>query len=222
MLPVAAMVSCPRLTRSIVCRMARTCDMIWMSRPSVSWSFRYVRTFFLSSFSCGRSTSSQNTTGMPDSRARVTASLTQSRIGASLTTGMRQMSPASTFCVSRTSPGFECAEFRAAVRGDLEGLVMRAVLLGLLRHEADVGDGAHRRRVELADGLAEVDDLLVDAGERGFGVHRLGVLGPSVGAVHLAAQPDHRGHRGVHDDITGGMEVRDSPCRIHHRRFRTT
>jgi hypothetical protein len=42
--------------------------------------------------------------GMPDLRARVTASLTQSRIGASLTWHMRQMSPCSTFCVSSTSP----------------------------------------------------------------------------------------------------------------------
>ncbi len=41
---------------------------------------------------------------MPELRARVTASLTQSRIGASLTWHMRQMSPASTFCSSSTSP----------------------------------------------------------------------------------------------------------------------
>ena len=41
---------------------------------------------------------------MPELRARVTASLTQSRIGASLTVHMRQMSPASTCWVSSTSP----------------------------------------------------------------------------------------------------------------------
>src|ERR1700755_2772025 len=40
MLPVAAMVSCPRMARSIVCRIARSCDMVWISRPSVSWSAR--------------------------------------------------------------------------------------------------------------------------------------------------------------------------------------
>ncbi|MNT42595.1 hypothetical protein D3C72_1790210 [compost metagenome] len=40
---------------------------------------------------------------MPELRARATASLTQSRIGASLTWHMRQMSPCSTFCVSSTS-----------------------------------------------------------------------------------------------------------------------
>ncbi|CFS32594.1 Uncharacterised protein [Mycobacterium tuberculosis] len=61
-------------------------------------------TFLISSFSCGRYGSSQNSTGIPEMRARVTASLTQSRIGASLTMHMRQMSPASTFSVSSTSP----------------------------------------------------------------------------------------------------------------------
>ena len=48
--------------------------------------------------------SSQNNTVMPEARARVTASLTQSRIAASLVTGIRQMSPSSTFCVNNTSP----------------------------------------------------------------------------------------------------------------------
>ncbi|SHV36511.1 Uncharacterised protein [Mycobacteroides abscessus subsp. abscessus] len=61
-------------------------------------------TFLRSSTSCGRSVSSQNTTFIPDSRPRVTASLTQSWIAASVTTGMRQISPSSTFCVSSTSP----------------------------------------------------------------------------------------------------------------------
>ena len=72
--------------------------------PVVSWSFRYSLTFLISSFSCGRYGSSQNTVGMPELRARVTASLTQSRMGASLTWHMRQMSPFSTFWLSSTSP----------------------------------------------------------------------------------------------------------------------
>ena len=50
--------------------------------------------------------------------------------------------------------------------GDLERLVVAAVLLGLLRHEADVGHRAHRRRVVGAVGPAVVDDGLVDAGVR--------------------------------------------------------
>ena len=117
--------------------------------------------------------------------------------------------------------GVDVDDVGDAVLGNLERLVVAAVLLGLLRHQADVGDGAHRGRVELAVRLTEVDDLLVDAGEGGLGVHGLGVLGPTVGAPHLAAKADHRGHRGVHDDVTGGMEVRDSLGRIHHRQFGT-
>lgn len=48
--------------------------------------------------------SSQNTTVMPEIRARSTASFTQSRMAASVTVHSRQMSPASTFWVSSTSP----------------------------------------------------------------------------------------------------------------------
>ena len=39
---------------------------------------------------------------MPELRARVTANFTQSRMAASLTWHIRQMSPASTFCATRT------------------------------------------------------------------------------------------------------------------------
>ena len=45
--------------------------------------------------------------------------------------------------------GGEVHDVGDAVLGNLEGLVVRAVLLGLLRHQADVGNGAHRRRIEL-------------------------------------------------------------------------
>ena len=47
---------------------------------------------------------------------------------------------------------------------DLEGLVVAAVLLGLLRHQAHVRHRAHRGRVEGAVDAAVVDDGLVDAG----------------------------------------------------------
>ena len=40
-----------------------------------------------------------------------------------------------------------------------EGLVVRAVFLGGLGHEADVGDGAHGLGIEGAVGAAEVDDV---------------------------------------------------------------
>lgn len=104
-----------------------------------------------------------------------------------------------------------------AVLGNLERLVVRAVLLGLLGHQTHIGDGAHRRRIELAICLAEVDDLLIDAREGGLRVDRLGVLELSVGAIHLAARANHRGHRGVHDHIARRVEVGDTSGRIDHR-----
>ncbi|MNV69346.1 hypothetical protein D3C71_1622520 [compost metagenome] len=54
--------------------------------------------------SWARAASSQNTAGVLLRRARSTASLTQSWIGASLVWHMRQMSPASTACSNTTLP----------------------------------------------------------------------------------------------------------------------
>ncbi|MCY1239814.1 hypothetical protein D9M72_526290 [compost metagenome] len=54
--------------------------------------------------SWARVSSSQNTAGISEARARVTASLTQSRIGTSLAWQARQMSPGATWCSIRTVP----------------------------------------------------------------------------------------------------------------------
>ena len=54
--------------------------------------------------SWARAASSQNTAGVLLRRARSTASLTQSWIGASLVWHMRQISPASTACSKTTVP----------------------------------------------------------------------------------------------------------------------
>ena len=94
------------------------------------------------------------------SRPRSTARRTQSRTGASFTWQARQMSPASTSCCITAVAGTVHDAHRAVDR-DLERLVVRAVLLGLLRHEPDVGHRTHRRRVERAVGLAVVDDRVV-------------------------------------------------------------
>ncbi len=97
---------------------------------------------------------------------------------------------------------------------------MRAVFLGLLRHEADVGHGAHGLRVEVAVPFAEVDHLLVDAGEGRLRHHGLAVVRLAVGAPHLAAAADHGRHRSIDDDVIGRMEVGDALRRIHHRQAR--
>ncbi len=54
--------------------------------------------------SWARPSSSQNTAGAPVARARVTASFTQSRMGASFARHARQMSPRSTSWESSTVP----------------------------------------------------------------------------------------------------------------------
>ena len=60
--------------------------------------------------------------------------------------------------------------------GDLEGLVVAAVLLGRLRHEPDVGDRAHGGGVVGAVGPAVVDHDLVDPGVAAVGDDGLGVV----------------------------------------------
>src|SRR5699024_2922429 len=65
---------------------------------------RYSLTLAIRFASCARDSSSQNTAGVPVARARVTASLTQSRIGVSLVWQARQMSPGNTSWLMSTSP----------------------------------------------------------------------------------------------------------------------
>src|SRR5690606_22345710 len=77
-----------------------------------------------------------------------------------------------------------------AVGGDAEGLVVRTVFLGLLRHQADVGHAAHGRRVERPVGLAVFDDRLVDAGVAAVRDHGLGVLQFAVRIPHAPAVAD--------------------------------
>ena len=186
-----------------------------MSRPSVSCSGRYALTLAIRLASCARVSSSQNTAGSPVARARVTASLTQSRIGASLVWQARKMSPAQTACSITALPvGVDQAD-RAGGR-DLEGLVVAAVLLGLLRHQADVRDRAHGGRVVGAVGAAVVDHDLVDAGvaavrEDGEGVGLLAVRAP-----HVAGGADHGRHGGVDDDVARDVQVGDALVGVDH------
>ena len=105
-------------------------------------------------------------------------------------------------------------------RRDLEGLVVRAVFLGGLGHQADVGDGAHGLGIERAVGFAEVDGRLIDAGVAGVRDDGEGVAGLALGVPDLAAGADHRGHRGVDDDVAGDVEVGDALVGVDHRKPR--
>lgn len=74
----------PSFARCKLWRHASIGGMIVMSSPEVSCSGRYFSTSLMMFASCARCGVSQNTAGSPDALARVTASFTQSRMGASL------------------------------------------------------------------------------------------------------------------------------------------
>ena len=103
-----------------------------------------------------------------------------------------------------------------ALAGGLEGLVVRAVFLGGLGHEADVGDGAHGLRVEGAVFFAKVDRGGVDAGVAAVGDDAEGILAFAGGVPHLTGGADHRRHGGVDDDVRGDVEVGDALVGVDH------
>ena len=93
---------------------------------------------------------------------------------------------------------------------------MRAVFLGLLRHQADVRNRAHGLGIERAVGLAVVDDRLIEprvgaVRDRGDDVVQL-----AVGAPHAAEFADHRRHRRVDDHVAGYVQARDALVGIDH------
>ena len=93
---------------------------------------------------------------------------------------------------------------------------MRAVFLGGLGHQADVGHAAHRDRIEGAVGLAVLDHGLVDAGVAAVRDHGLGVLQFAGGVPHLARVADHGRHRGVDDHVAGHVQVGDAAVGVDH------
>ena len=115
----------------------------------------------------------------------------------------------------RAAVGVEHAHRPAC--GQTEGLVVRAVFLGLLRHQADVADVAHRRHVERAVALAVGDDLGVDAGIAAVRDHRVRVMQCAVRPPHLSRCADRRGHRRVDNDVARHVQVRDAPVGVDHR-----
>ena len=113
------------------------------------------------------------------------------------------------------SPGVR-GHVDAAGAGGLEGLVVGAVLLGLLGHEPHVGHRPHRGGVEGAVLLAEVDGGLVHARVVAVRDDELGVMELVVGAPHAARVADGGGHGGVDDDVAGDVQVRDALRGVDH------
>src|SRR5690625_7287479 len=78
-----------------------------------------------------------------------------------------------------------------AVDGNLEGLVVAAILLSLLGDKADVGHAAPGRGVEGAVLLAVFDDGLIDASVAAVGDDGLGILQLALGIPHAPRISDH-------------------------------
>ena len=108
----------------------------------------------------------------------------------------------------------------AACGGEFKGLVVRAVFLGLLRHQTDVGDAAHGFRVEGTVLFAIVDGDLINPGVAAIRDQCLGVVQLAIGSPHLARLTDHRRHRGIDDHIARNVQIGDALVRIDHRQIR--
>ena len=139
--------------------------------------------------------SSQKIAGMPELRARVTASFDP--VADRRVLDLAHAPDIAFLDVLRQQhfASGDIDDVGGPCLGDLECLVVRAVFLGLLGHEADVRDGTHGPGVEVAVPFAEVDHLLVDPGEGRFRHYALAVVLLAVSAPHLAALTDHCRHR---------------------------
>ena len=132
---------------------------------------------------------------------------------------MRKMSPASTGTLQQHLAVVGDDANRAA-GGNFERLVVRAVFLGLLRHQADVRHRAHGLGIERAVGLAVVDDRLEQPCVGAIGDHGLGVVQLAVRAPHAAGLADHRRDRGVDDEVARHVQAGDALVGIDHRQGR--
>mmetsp|Transcript_28445 Transcript_28445/g.67314 ORF Transcript_28445/g.67314 Transcript_28445/m.67314 type:complete len:508 (+) Transcript_28445:435-1958(+) len=103
-----------------------------------------------------------------------------------------------------------------AVRGSLERLVVGAVLLGLLGHETNVGDVAHRGHIELTVLLDVAGHLIVDASVVAVGDHTHDILEGIVLVPHHTGVAHDDGHGGIDDDVGGHVEVGDTLRRVDH------
>mmetsp|Transcript_2304 Transcript_2304/g.6413 ORF Transcript_2304/g.6413 Transcript_2304/m.6413 type:complete len:658 (-) Transcript_2304:455-2428(-) len=101
--------------------------------------------------------------------------------------------------------------------GDLEGLVVGAVLLSLLGHETHVADASHGGVVELPVRTAVIHHGLVHTGVGTVRDDCHDLLEGVVLVPHLATVAHQRGHGGVDDYVVGDVQVGDTLGRVHHR-----
>ena len=104
----------------------------------------------------------------------------------------------------------------SSIGGGLKGLVMRAIFLGLLGHQAHVGNGSHGGRVKGSMLSAKFNRSLINSCIGAVGNNGEGVLALTPCIPHLARVTNHGRHGGVNDDVAGHMKVRDPSVGIHH------
>ena len=212
-------VSSPRLARSSVNRVASPTGRISICRPSVSWSSE-VRLDLLEDLDVVRARAVEpehgRRAGRPRALDREPHPVADRRVLG--LAGAPDVAGLDLVLDQRVAGAVDDPD--APVGGDLERLVVAAVLLGLLRHQADVRRRAHRRRVERAVLAAEVDRLGVQRRVAVVGDDRLGVLLVALRVPQLARRADHRRHRRVDDHVARDVQVRDPAVGVHHREVR--
>ena len=104
--------------------------------------------------------------------------------------------------------------------GEFKSFIVRTVFLRLFRHQSNIGNGAHRRRIERTVLFAKIDRLGVKPRIAAVGNDRFRVLLLSVLVPHLAGGSNHCWHRSVNDHVAGYVQVRNPLVRIYHRDIR--
>mmetsp|Transcript_71754 Transcript_71754/g.199076 ORF Transcript_71754/g.199076 Transcript_71754/m.199076 type:complete len:314 (-) Transcript_71754:123-1064(-) len=100
------------------------------------------------------------------------------------------------------------------VCGHDEGFVMRTILLGLGRHQADVGRVPARRCIQMSVRLTVFYDGVVYARIAPVRDHEFGIAQGVVLCPHATGVTNGCRHRGIDDDVRGHMEVRNAAPRI--------
>mmetsp|Transcript_74437 Transcript_74437/g.193458 ORF Transcript_74437/g.193458 Transcript_74437/m.193458 type:complete len:268 (-) Transcript_74437:1268-2071(-) len=111
-------------------------------------------------------------------------------------------------------------DLHLAVRGNLECLVVRSILLSFRRHQANVRCVAGRSRIEFSMSPAVVHNSVVDSRVASIGDDELCIAQGVILRPHSARVPNRSSHGGVDNDIRGHMEIGDALARIHIGKLR--
>mmetsp|Transcript_56326 Transcript_56326/g.134417 ORF Transcript_56326/g.134417 Transcript_56326/m.134417 type:complete len:275 (-) Transcript_56326:1102-1926(-) len=102
-----------------------------------------------------------------------------------------------------------------AILWDHEGLVVGAILLSLRGHEPHVGSSTYLGRIQLAIGLAILDDNIIDARIATIRDDKLCIAQSVVLSPHLSSISHCRSHGCIHDHVRRHMKIRDASPGIH-------